>query len=87
MSDVDFDLSGSLKVKSNGAVEFPILVYDFLFNSNHMCISLFRSYSLSKHFLQSLIIIGPNSGPSTPAFYPGEIFFSKSSGFLPGSLC
>ncbi len=39
MSDPEFDLSMSLKVKSNGAVR-P-LIYDFLLvsNSNHMYIS------------------------------------------------
>ena len=39
MSDVEFDLSSSLKVKSNGAVGLPM--YDFLLlsNSNGMCIS------------------------------------------------
>ena len=36
MSDLDFDLSMSHKVKSNGTVGFPI--YDFLLvsNSDHM---------------------------------------------------
>ncbi len=36
MGDLEFDLSRSLKVKSNGAVRFPI--YDFLLvsNSNYM---------------------------------------------------
>ncbi len=39
MGDPDFDLSRSLKIKSNGAVGLPI--YDFLLvsNSNHMSIS------------------------------------------------
>ncbi len=39
MSDLDYDFSRSLKVKSNGAVR--LLIHDFLFmsNSDHMCIS------------------------------------------------
>ncbi len=38
MSDLEFDLSRSLKVKSNSAVR--LLIYHFLLvsNSNHMCI-------------------------------------------------
>ncbi len=54
LGDLEFDLSRSLKVNSNGAVGLPI--YDFLLlsNSNYMyvynSITPFRTYSQSKNF-------------------------------------
>ncbi len=38
VSDLDFDLSRSLKVKYNGAVGLPI--YDFLLGYNSNCMSI-----------------------------------------------
>ncbi len=39
LNDLEFDLSGSLKVKSNGAVGFPIYDILLMYNSNHVSIS------------------------------------------------
>ena len=34
MSDFEFDLSRSLKVKCDSAIGFPIYAFQFMFNSN-----------------------------------------------------
>ncbi len=80
-SDLEFDLSRSLKVKSNGAFRRPI--YDFLLVSNSNYLSSFRSYNHSKYFLLSLII-RPKFWTAKLTLTPSQ-FFSKPNPFFPGS--
>ena len=72
MNDLEFDLSESLKVKSNGAVGLPI--YDFLLvsNSNHMSISHRLGVIATWKFFSYLLSLGQNFAPPP---YPGAIFF------------
>ena len=72
MGDLDFNLSRSPKVKSNGAVGFPI--YDFLLvsNSNQMSISHRLGVIAPRQFFSYLLSLGPNFGPPTPTLTPGR---------------
>ncbi len=82
LSDLDFDLSRSLKVSPNGAAGLPI--YDFLLvsNSNLMSLSPFRSPSyLKKNFLSRNIMA--KFRPQPTHLYPGAIFFFKIEWFPP----
>ncbi len=82
VSDLEFDLSRPLKVKSNGAVGLSI--YDFLLVSNSNYMSKLRRLGViatQKNF-SYLLSLGPNFDPATRT--PGR-FFSTSNGFLPGS--
>ncbi len=60
MCDLEFDLSRSLKVKSNGAVGLP--TYDFLLvsNSNYMSISQRLGVIATRKIFSYLLSLGPN---------------------------
>ncbi len=62
MGDLEFDLSRSLKVKSNGPVRLPI--YDFLLpvvsNSNYMSNYHRLGVIATRKFLSYLLSLGPN---------------------------
>ena len=60
MGDLEFDLSKSLKVKSNGAVRLPI--YDFLLvsNSNYMSNSHRLGVIVTQKMFSYLLSLGPN---------------------------
>ncbi len=62
-SDLDFDLSRSLKVKSNGSVGLPI--YDFLLvsNSNYMSNSHPLGVIAARKKFSYLLSLGPKFGP------------------------
>ncbi len=84
MSDLESNLSRSLKVECNGAFGLPI--YDFLLvsNSNYMsnshCLAVIATQKVFSYFLS----LGPNFDPPTPTL-PRADFFSRLNGFLPGS--
>ena len=85
MSDLKFDLSRSLKVKSNGAL--GLHTYEFLLasNSNHVYLSSISCYShLKKLFLLFFLNIRPKFWTSLIYPYSAAILF-KMNGFLPGS--
>ncbi len=84
MSDLDFDLSRSLKVKSNGAGGLPI--YDFLSvsNSKYMSNSQRLGVIATRKFFSYLLSSGPNFGPPKPTLALCQ-FLSKSNRFLLGS--
>ena len=86
MIDLEFDLSRSLKVKSNGAGGLPI--YDFLLvsNSNYMY-NLYRlGVIATQNFFSYLLSLGPNFDHHhpTPTLTLGR-FLLKSNHFIPGS--
>ncbi len=82
MSDLEFDLSRSPKVKSNGAVRHPL--YDFLLvcNNNRMSISHRLAVVATGNF-------SPISYHWAKIFAPPPLalgrFFSKSNNLIPGS--
>ena len=84
MGDLEFDLSGSLKVKSNGAGGLPIYDFPLVSNSNYMYNSHHLGVIATQKISSYLLSLGPNFDPHTPTLTPGR-FFSKSNGFLPGS--
>ncbi len=84
---ITFDLSSSLKVKSNGAVGLSI--YDFLLVSNNKYMS--NSHHLGViaawKFFSYVLSLGPNFDthpPSPiPTLTPGYFFLFKIKGFPP----
>ena len=85
LSGLEFDLSVSLKVRSNGAIGFPI--YDFLlvYNSNHMSIPHHLAVITSpKKNVYLLIIIRPKFWTPTPTLTKGQ-FSQKLNHFILGS--
>ncbi len=94
MSEFEFDLSRSLKVKSNGAARLPIYDFPLVANSNHMSISPFRSCSNWKIVLLTcdLLSLGQNFGPLMRTLTPGRFvsksnhFFLESQGRLPPKM-
>ncbi len=86
MSDLEFDLSRSLKVKSNGAGRLP--KYDFLLvsNSDYMSNSNRLGVIATLKKFYYLLPLGPNFDhpPPRPTLTPGR-FFSKSDHFFLGS--
>ena len=83
-SDLEFDLSRSLKVKFNGAV--GVSIYDFLLvsNSNYMSTSHRLTLIGTSTFFFYLLSLDPNFGPTTPtlihcAFLSSYQFCSGSS--------
>ncbi len=89
LGDLDFDLSRSLKVRSNGAVGLPI--YDFLLMSNSNYVSNWHRLGVraTQNFFLLSLIIRTKFRHSHTCPFPGAIFcsdfFSKSNGFVPGS--
>ena len=84
MGGLEFDLSRSLKVKSNGEVGLP--KYDFLLvsNSNYMSKARHLGVTATRKFFSYLLSLEPNFDPPHPPLPWGD-FFSKSIGFLSGS--
>ena len=83
LGDLEFDLSMSLKVKSNGAVGLPI--YDFLLasNCNYVCNSHHLGVAATRKFFSYLLSFGPNFDlPPNP---PLPLVNCFPNGFLPGS--
>ncbi len=84
LGDLEFDLSRSLKVKSNGAVR--LLIYDFLLvsNSNYMSNSHRLGLIATRKILFLSLIIRAKFRPPRPTLTPRRLF-SKSNHFIPGS--
>ena len=61
MSDLDFDPSRSLKIKSNDAVGLPI--YDFLFVSDSSYMPISGRLGVIATLVVYLASLGPNFGP------------------------
>ncbi len=82
LSDLEFDHSSSLKVKSNGAVGLPI--YEFLLMSNSMSISHRLGDICTWTFSLYLLSLGQNLAALGPPLPRADFFFSKSNHFIPG---
>ncbi len=66
MNNLEFDLSMSFSIKSYDAV--GLIIFDFLFVSNHMCISQRLGVIATRKFvcMLSLLTLGPNFGTPNP---------------------
>ncbi len=85
MSDLDFGLSMSHKVKSNGTVGLHI--YDFLLvsNSDHMSNCYRLVFIAMQIFFSYLLLLGLNfEAPTLNLIILGRLF-PKLNGFLSGS--
>ncbi len=60
MSDFDFDLSRSLKVKSDGALGPPIYNFPVVLKSKHMCTSYHLGVIATKKNFSYLLSLRPN---------------------------
>ncbi len=82
MSDLEFDLSRSLKVKSNGAGGLP--VYDFLlapnsnYGSNLHRLGVIATRKIFSYFLS----LWPNFDTPRPTFTPVQFFQNRIVSFL-----
>ena len=86
VSDLDFDFSRSLNVKSNGAGVLPIYEFRLESNSNHMSIFHCLAFSTAQKFVFYLFIFMPKfQNPSTHP-YPRGIFFRGTEGRLPWKI-
>ncbi len=77
LGDLEFDLSRSLKVKSNGAVGLSI--YDFLLvsNSNYMSKSRRLGVKAIQNFFSYLLSLGSNFDPPHPPLPHGDFFQNR----------
>ncbi len=72
-SKLNFDISRSLEVKSNGAVQFRIQDFLLVSKNNHICLTVGRCSYLQKD--RPSLIIGRKLGPSTPSLAPERLQF------------
>ena len=85
LGDLEFDLSRSLKVKSNGAVGLPIYEFLLVSNSNYMSNSHRLGVIGTRKFSSYLLSLGPNFDlhpqptPTPPTVTPGRFFFKMES--------
>ncbi len=84
MGDLEFDLSRSLKVKSNGAIRLPIYDFPLVSNSNYMSNSHRLEVIATRKIFSYLLSLGPNFASIRPTLTPGR-FFSKWNHLILGS--
>ncbi len=60
LGDLEFDLSRSLKVRSNGAVGLRIYNFLLVCNSNHTTLSHHLGVVATGNFFSYLVLLGPN---------------------------
>ncbi len=79
MSNLEFDHSRSLQVKSNGAVGLPICDFLLVSNSNYMSNSHRLGVIATNQKFSNLLPLGPKFDPSTHHPYPEAIFLKIES--------
>ncbi len=79
VSNLVFDLSRSLKVKSNGAVGLPIYDFPLVSNSNYMSNSHHVGVIATGNIFLLSLIIRAKFRPTHTHAYPGESFIKIES--------